>query len=563
MFLRFFDNRKIAVSALIGLIAAGAIIGGTIAYFSDTETSVGNTFRAGKMDLKIDNTCHYNGKECINGKWENTQESCACNWSLKDLNGELFFHLSDIKPGDGGEDTIGLHIDDNPAWVCVEIKNLANDDNGCEEPESDVDQSCGSDEGELQENLLFSAWKDNGAGNHACNNIKDSDEGNYIIENQPARAGIWPLADSTTGLPLPGGSTICYGVKWIVPHETANIIQGDSLVGDAVFTAIQARHADNFKCSDLTPAECIPTNGGIEICGNGVDEDCNGSDLECPPTGECLTVADCNDNNVCTIEAACKNGVCIRQDLNCDDGNTCTVDTCDPVHRCQHIIPPEACNGVDDDCDGEIDEPMAIGCKTYLPDADNDGYGQNGISICLCGSAGIYTEQGMGGDCNDNDSSIHPLATEICNDQKDNDCDNAVDCADSDCVNNSACRETLTCAAAQTISCGASINGNTADSGSTDIINAYGGNCDNWNETGREYVYSFTSPINGTVRVALSNMVYNLDIFVMDSQCVPSSCIKNHNATVDFVAEQGKTYYFSVDGNHGEQGSYTITVTCF
>jgi len=46
-------NKKIIISlSVVGIIAAIAV-GGTIAYFSDTETSVGNTFSSGTMDFRI------------------------------------------------------------------------------------------------------------------------------------------------------------------------------------------------------------------------------------------------------------------------------------------------------------------------------------------------------------------------------------------------------------------------------------------------------------------------------------------------------------------------------
>ena len=46
-------NKRILISlSVIGAVAAFAI-GGTIAYFSDVETSTGNTFSAGTLDLKI------------------------------------------------------------------------------------------------------------------------------------------------------------------------------------------------------------------------------------------------------------------------------------------------------------------------------------------------------------------------------------------------------------------------------------------------------------------------------------------------------------------------------
>ena len=47
-------NKKIILSlSVIGVVAAIAV-GGTIAYFSDTETSVGNTFTAGTIDISLD-----------------------------------------------------------------------------------------------------------------------------------------------------------------------------------------------------------------------------------------------------------------------------------------------------------------------------------------------------------------------------------------------------------------------------------------------------------------------------------------------------------------------------
>jgi predicted ribosomally synthesized peptide with SipW-like signal peptide len=47
--------KKILISlAIIGVVAAIAV-GATVAYFSDTETSIGNTFTAGSLDLKLSN----------------------------------------------------------------------------------------------------------------------------------------------------------------------------------------------------------------------------------------------------------------------------------------------------------------------------------------------------------------------------------------------------------------------------------------------------------------------------------------------------------------------------
>ncbi|MCX6737609.1 MAG: SipW-dependent-type signal peptide-containing protein [Candidatus Parcubacteria bacterium] len=58
-------NKRILISlSVIGIVAAFAI-GGTVAYFSDTETSAGNILVAGSLDLKVDHTKQtYNGADC-------------------------------------------------------------------------------------------------------------------------------------------------------------------------------------------------------------------------------------------------------------------------------------------------------------------------------------------------------------------------------------------------------------------------------------------------------------------------------------------------------------------
>ena len=68
--------KKILISlSIIGVVGA-AVIGFTIAYFNDTETSTGNIFVAGTMDLKVDHKyAMYNGKECTSECVENIDPS--------------------------------------------------------------------------------------------------------------------------------------------------------------------------------------------------------------------------------------------------------------------------------------------------------------------------------------------------------------------------------------------------------------------------------------------------------------------------------------------------------
>jgi hypothetical protein len=83
----------------------------------------------------------------------------------------------------------------------------------------------------------------------------------------------------------------------------------------------------------------------------------------------------------------------------------------------------EACNDLDDDCDGIVDNP-GDGPLLYR-DVDADGFGDSLVSRKFC-SAEQPGWAGAGNDCDDKDAVVYPGAKEAC-DCKDNDCDSLVD----------------------------------------------------------------------------------------------------------------------------------------
>lgn len=90
-----------------------------------------------------------------------------------------------------------------------------------------------------------------------------------------------------------------------------------------------------------------------------------------------------------------------------------------------HPDQAEVCDGVDQDCDGLIDELDSGGVLRFV-DQDGDGYGSEEVRVCESATA-QYAE--VGGDCEDLDAAINPGAQETCA-AGDEDCDGLVNEAD-------------------------------------------------------------------------------------------------------------------------------------
>ena len=227
------------------------------------------------------------------------------------------------------------------------------------------------------------------------------------------------------------------------------------------------------QAGDCNDGNAAINPGATEIC-NSIDDDCDGA------TDEGLTFityypdGDGDGYGITGLgQSLCANPGAGYTTLpgDCHDGNAA-------------INPgaPETCNGLDDNCSGAIDEGVLT---TYYRDMDGDGFGNLTVTQQACSQpvgyvtnntdcndnsalekpgqvwykdtdGDNYAQTGAAtitqcarplgykaaveltsitGDCNDNAATINPGATEVC-DGVDNDCDGAIDAADTNVSDN-------------------------------------------------------------------------------------------------------------------------------
>jgi len=133
-------------------------------------------------------------------------------------------------------------------------------------------------------------------------------------------------------------------------------------------------------CDDL---DCTRYPGAPEVC------DLDGHDEDCDPTTVGSTDAD-QDGYIPTY---------------CCNGDHCPGRDCDDFDASVHPHTAEVCNGVDDNCDGDVDEGLPV---VFYADSDGDGYGSAAAPVSACGIAPGLSA--LATDCDDADPVVVPMA---------------------------------------------------------------------------------------------------------------------------------------------------------
>ncbi len=200
-------------------------------------------------------------------------------------------------------------------------------------------------------------------------------------------------------------------------------------------------------CEDCDDADANVGPDEVEVCGNGIDDDCDaatvdlfdadgdGTDcsVDCDDTDANLNASDADGDGQSSCDGDCDDadgavdaldvdgdgqtscdGDCDdtdpganRLDADGDGFDSCDEGDCDDGDAGAHPGGIETCNGIDDDCDGNLDE----------------GFDGDGDSHTTCGPDGALGT--ADDDCDDNDASSYPNAPELC-DGLDNNCNGVV-----------------------------------------------------------------------------------------------------------------------------------------
>jgi spore coat-associated protein N len=205
--------KKILFSLSVIAAAAAVITGGTLAYFSDTETSTGNTFTAGTLNLKVGASDPMT--EVISETNKKPGDFGSYDWLLKNdgsLGGFLEVVFSNL----------------------VDEENLVNEPEDADPDENGTVASPGTD-GELAEVLALKIYIDENN-----NNTYDTDPADKLIYNGFASGIIGErLDDYAMAANYGSGGDKAVRIEWSVDSGVGNKIQSDRAGFDIAFSLEQ------------------------------------------------------------------------------------------------------------------------------------------------------------------------------------------------------------------------------------------------------------------------------------------------------------------------------------
>ena len=234
--------------------------------------------------------------------------------------------------------------------------------------------------------------------------------------------------DDSSAAAYPGGVEVCDGRD----NDCNGVIDGPAALG--AITWYLDEDGDSFGVDTETVIGCIPAEGfaasvgdcddhdelanpgRVEEC-DLIDNDCDGKIDESDAVDVTTWYLDLDGDDFGTtdlsVEACDRPENYVRNPDDCDDFN-------------EDVFPDarEICDRLDNDCNGEADDPWSEGMLTFYLDSDGDDFGDPETAVEACEVPDRHVLDGS--DCDDRDPAVNELATEVC-DEVDNDCDGTTD----------------------------------------------------------------------------------------------------------------------------------------
>ena len=192
-------------------------------------------------------------------------------------------------------------------------------------------------------------------------------------------------------------------------------------VGDTTALACSAPSGYSENALDCADDDSTVNPGGIEVCGDSLDNDCSG-DADGGDASDALTQYPDSDGDGYGLTS----GALTACSFSTDTVWVAVGGDCDSSNADVNPAALELCDGVtDENCDGSIDEDTASDAATWYLDADGDGYGELVSTSLSCSLPSGYSADWT--DCDDSTALVSPEAPETCANGTDDDCDGVMD----------------------------------------------------------------------------------------------------------------------------------------
>ncbi|NQV90375.1 hypothetical protein HQ487_03110 [Candidatus Uhrbacteria bacterium] len=390
---------------------------------------------------ELENGCELSGGD---GRWVTDGTDCdddnadvnpgateVCNEIDNDCDGTVDENAVDASTwytdadNDGyGDSTVSQDACDQPSGSVADDTDCNDHDPevspGNEEVCDLIDNDCDDD---IDEEVMVTYFEDadgDGSGDPASTTEACDQPSGYVDSADDC--------DDTDATSYPGATEYCDGADndcdgstdpdtsadastWYTDSDSDGY--GDATSSTMSCSAPSGTVADATDCDDID-ADVNP--GAVEVC-DDLDDDCDGTtDVGATDAGTYYPDADGDtygDAGGVTVTQCDQPWGYVADDTDCDDGDATSYPGA-----------TEYCDGADNDCDGSTDPDSSSDATTWYTDDDNDGYGDASISTVSCSAPSGTVADGT--DCDDDDRTVYPGATEYC-DEQDNDCDGDVD----------------------------------------------------------------------------------------------------------------------------------------